>query len=298
MSDFNVYLSDTLEKLYEFENNSIDVIISDIPYGVKINSKWDLGIPEVRIWNECYRLLKPGSFCAIFGQPSMTSVLMSVMNDTEFEYKDMWIWKYQGTHTKGTKLYEDGNLYRSRIRNVFNPIFVFRKKLEGSEINNWKKYRNNLLNVDAVREPYEGDHSNLLKKFEETGEKHLQSNTPSNTFKGLKRKGWVPDPKGREPVNVQYFTRATKNEKTINGLFENKHETVKPVKLMLWLVNLLTNNPNQVVLDPFCGTGSTGCACKLLNRKFIGIDNDEVSVNLAINRIDKIEMVSDLTNRK
>lgn len=294
MSDYCIYLSDTLDKLSDLEKNSIDVIISDIPYGVKINPTWDLDLPSEAVWRECYRILKPGSFCAVFSQPSGISNLMSVMNNTDFEYKDVWIWQYQGTHTKGIKLEEEGCLFRSRIRNIFNPIFIFRKDIEGKEKDNWEMYRNNLLNIDEVREPYEGNHFNLTKKFKETGQKHLQSKAPSNTFKGLKRKGWVPNPKGREPVNIQYFPRATKKEKTIDGLIENKHETVKPISLMLWLVKLLTNNSEQVVLDPFCGTGSTGCACKLLNRKFIGIDNDETSVDLARVRIENIENIKEL----
>lgn len=294
MDDYYIYLSDTLDSLSVLEKNSIDVMISDIPYGVKINSNWDLGLPSETVWQECYRILKPGSFCVVFGQPSMVANLMAVMNNTDFEYKDMWIWQYQGTHTKGTKVEEEEYLFRSRIRNVFNPIFIFRKGIEGKEKDNWEVYRNNLLNINEVREPYEGNHSNLVKKFKETGQKHMQSNKPSNTFKGLERKGWVPNPKGREPVNLQYFSRATKKERTIDGLIENKHETVKPISLMLWLVKLLTNNSEQVVLDPFCGTGSTGCACKLLNRKFIGIDDDEVSVNLAKVRIENIEIIKDM----
>jgi DNA modification methylase len=204
----------------------------------------------------------------------------------------MWIWKYQGTHTKGMKVKEGDLMYRSRIRNVFNPVYVFRKELEGNERDNWARYRTNLLNIDSVREPYEGNHSGIIKKFKETGKKHVQSSNPSNTFKNLKQKGWVADPRGREPVNIQYFARATKKERTINGLVDNKHETVKPISLMLWLIKLTTNNVNQVVLDPFCGSGSTGCACRLLNRNFIGIDNDLNSVYVSLERIDNIQTIA------
>jgi DNA modification methylase len=285
---YKILLGDSEEILKDFESESIDTLISDIPYGVNINPEWDRNLPSVDVWTECYRVLKPGSHCIIFGQPSMVMDLMNVMSKTEFEYRDMWIWQYQGTHTKGFKIEEDGSLYRSRIRNVFNPIYVFRKSLLNSEKANWETYRTNLLNIDSVREPYEGDHSKILENFKKTGKRHLQSETPSNTFKTMKRKGWVPDERGREPVNLMYFTRATKAERTINGIVENNHETVKPLSLMAWLIKLTTNNENQVVLDPFCGSGSTGCACKLLNRNFIGIDIDEHSVSIAKARIDNI----------
>ena len=287
-----IILGDAYDTLATLESSSIDTLISDIPYGVSINPTWDKHLPSEEVWYECYRVLKPGSYCLLFGQPSMAANLMTVMNNTDFEYKDMWIWKYQGTHTKGIKVKEVDLMYRSRIRNVFNPIYVFRKELEGNERGNWASYRTNLLNIDSVREPYEGNHSGLIKKFKETGKKHVQSSTPSNTFKNLKQKGWVADPRGREPVNIQYFARATKKERTINGLVENVHETVKPISLMLWLIKLTTNNVNQVVLDPFCGSGSTGCACKLLDRNFIGIDNDLNSVYVALERIDNIQTIA------
>ena len=289
-----IILGDAYDVLTTISSSSIDVLISDIPYGVHINSMWDRHLPSEDVWNESYRVLKPGSYCILFGQPSMNADLMAVMANTDFDYKDMWIWKYQGTHTKGVKVVEGLNTYRSRIRNVFNPLYVFRKKLEGTEKQNWETYRTNLLNIDSVREPYEGDHKALTKIFNETGKKHVQSSKPSNTFSKLKQKGWVPDPRGREPINVQYFTRVTKKERTINGMVNNTHETVKPIALMLWLINLTTTHSEQIVLDPFCGSGSTGCACKLLNRKFIGIDNDIKSYTIAKERIANIYSISNL----
>ena len=55
---------------------------------------------------------------------------------------------------------------------------------------------------------------------------------------------------------------------------DNKHPTIKPVKLMEWLVKLLSNE-GDVVLDCFAGSGTTGVACKNLNRKFVGIEKNE-----------------------
>lgn len=265
--------------------SSIDVLISDIPYGVKINPEWDSTIPSTVFWNDCFNVLKPGSHCVIFGQPSMLDTIFKVFAGTQFEYRDMIVWSYQGTHTKGFKLEENGNLFRSKLRNVFNSILIFRKPFESTEEVNWQTYRTNLLNVDACREPYQGDHTNILKKFEETGIAHLQSEVPSNTFNKLKRKGWVPNSKGREPVNLQHISRASTLEKTHNKTIDNKHQTVKPLKLMLWLVNLFTSTPEQIVLDPFCGSGTTGCACAILNRNFIGIDNSSECINICKQRL-------------
>ena len=66
---------------------------------------------------------------------------------------------------------------------------------------------------------------------------------------------------------------------------KNNHPTVKPVKLMSYLVNLITPI-GGTVLDPFMGSGSTGMACKSNNFNFIGIDLDETYVKIAKARID------------
>ena len=54
---------------------------------------------------------------------------------------------------------------------------------------------------------------------------------------------------------------------------KNNHPTVKPVHLMAWLVRLVSKE-GDTVLDPFTGSGTTGIACKKLNRRFIGIERD------------------------
>ena len=63
-----------------------------------------------------------------------------------------------------------------------------------------------------------------------------------------------------------------------------KHPTQKPLQVMNHFIGLLSNE-DDVVLDPFMGSGSTGVSCELLNRKFIGIELSEEYYNLAKNRI-------------
>lgn len=58
------------------------------------------------------------------------------------------------------------------------------------------------------------------------------------------------------------------------GGARNIHPTVKPIALMRWLIRLVTP-PGGVVLDPFCGSGSTGCAAVLDGFSFLGFDLDE-----------------------
>lgn len=278
--------NDALIALKKIKSMSIHASITDPPYGVHINDSWDKEIPPPEIWKELYRVLMPGSHCAIFAQPSMLADMILIMLETDFEYRDTWIWSYQGTHTKGFKLETENGLFRSRIRNIYNPVLIYRKPIEGTEKENWDKYKTNLFNIDECREPYKGNHTTILKRFKETGEKHMQSDTKSNTFGKLKQKGWVPDERGAEPVNIQYVPRASKIERTANGRIDNPHETVKPISIMKWLVGLLTSTTSQTVIDPFMGTGSTGCACKLLDRQFVGIEINKATVGIAQVRID------------
>jgi len=73
------------------------------------------------------------------------------------------------------------------------------------------------------------------------------------------------------PSRYFYTSKASKAERTENGSIDNSHPTVKPQDLMEWLVKLVTRE-GQIVIDPFCGSGTTCKAAKTLNREFIGIE--------------------------
>lgn len=77
--------------------------------------------------------------------------------------------------------------------------------------------------------------------------------------------------------------RANEEEKhaTLN---RNHHPTVKPKKLMGYLIRMITP-PNGVVLDPFMGSGSTGVAAKECGFKFIGIEKEEEYFEIAKARV-------------
>lgn len=65
---------------------------------------------------------------------------------------------------------------------------------------------------------------------------------------------------------------------------KGKHETMKPVELLEQYIQLATNE-KDTVLDPFCGSGSTGIACKNLNRNFIGIEINSEYAEFAAERL-------------
>jgi DNA modification methylase len=66
---------------------------------------------------------------------------------------------------------------------------------------------------------------------------------------------------------------------------KNFHPTVKPIKLMQYLVKMITP-PNGIVLDPFCGSGTTGIACKIDGFNFVGLEQDSEYTKIAEARID------------
>ena len=71
----------------------------------------------------------------------------------------------------------------------------------------------------------------------------------------------------------------SKKEKIDGG-----HPTQKPVEVMEWLIKRLSNE-NDIILDPFMGSGSTGVACKNTNRRFIGIELNKDYYNIAMKRL-------------
>lgn len=81
----------------------------------------------------------------------------------------------------------------------------------------------------------------------------------------------------RYPTDILHFNRVKFSEQI--------HETQKPIELLKYLVKTFTNE-DDLVLDNCMGSGSTGVACKQLNRRFIGIELDEHYFNIAKERIE------------
>jgi len=81
----------------------------------------------------------------------------------------------------------------------------------------------------------------------------------------------------RLPRSVLEYSTTNKSKKGF-------HSTEKPVELLKWLIQYYSNE-NDVVLDPTMGSGSTGVACKGLNRYFIGIEKNKEFYDIACDRL-------------
>lgn len=84
-----------------------------------------------------------------------------------------------------------------------------------------------------------------------------------------------------------YVAKASKRERNAGLDVANHHPTVKPIKLMQYLITLITP-PGGVVLDPFAGSGSTLVAAKLLGFEFIGIELDPEYVEIGRKRLEAV----------
>jgi hypothetical protein len=88
-----------------------------------------------------------------------------------------------------------------------------------------------------------------------------------------------------------YTAKASRSERTHGGEVVNLHPTVKPISLMRYLVRLVTP-PGGVVLDPFCGSGSTGVGAILEGFNFVGCERELASVETSRARFELAVLVS------
>lgn len=85
----NIFQGDCLEVLKQIEDNSVDLILCDLPYGTTQN-KWDSVIPLDKLWEQYHRIIKPKGVIALTSQGIFTSRLIS-SNEDWFKYKFVWV---------------------------------------------------------------------------------------------------------------------------------------------------------------------------------------------------------------
>jgi DNA modification methylase len=85
-----------------------------------------------------------------------------------------------------------------------------------------------------------------------------------------------------DPANIGFQERRTQRSTEVG----NNHPTVKPIELMKYLIKLITP-PGGIVLDPFNGSGSTGCAAVALGHEYIGCELDPAYVEISKRRIEQ-----------
>ncbi len=88
-------LGDCLKELKQLEDNSVDAIVTDPPYGLSFMGKrWDYDVPSVDIWKECLRVLKHGGYLLSFAGTRTQHRMAVNIEDAGFEIRDMIAWVY------------------------------------------------------------------------------------------------------------------------------------------------------------------------------------------------------------
>ena len=173
------------------------------------------------------------------------------------------------------------------LKPALEPITVSRKPLVGTVAENVLQHGTGAINVDGGR-------VGKREKEQFIGAKNGTVNSYGNYFY---EKSGTPLPEGRWPANFIHdgseeatdllkdsarFFYCAKASKADRG--ENHHPTVKPTDLMRYLCRLVTP-PNGIVLDPFNGSGSTGCAAVLEGFQYIGIEREAEYIAISEKRI-------------
>lgn len=303
-----VLLGDCFEVLQTLDECGVDACVTDPPYGLGLMGKhWDKGVPDLDIWREVYRVLKPGAhLLSFFGTRTYHRGVVAI-EDAGFEIRDQIGWLYGSGFPKSLnvgKKVDGWDGWGTALKPAWEPIVVARKPFKGTVAANVLEYGTGGINVDACRVEYA---SNADKG----------SATPQGrcTAKGGALAGKVqndrarveferPEQKGRFPANVIhdgsdealaefpndaarffYCAKASKKERGA----ANNHPTVKPIALMRYLVRLVTP-PDGVVLDPFAGSGTTLVAATLEHFRYIGIEQEEAYHQTAIDRLADLQV--------
>lgn len=243
----NLRLGDALLVLAELENESVDSIVTDPPYGLAfMGKKWDYDVPSQAIWEECLRVLKPGGHLLAFAG-SRTYHRMAVrIEDAGFDIRDQLMWLYGSGFPKSQnigKAIDKAAGAKREVVGIAGRSGTTRNCMEGGDFKG-----------SAARYFYCAKAS--------TSERHLGCEAPGEQFK--------------------HGDTLRKVEDTATS--GNTHPTVKPIALMKHLIALVTP-PGGTVLDPFMGSGTTGMAAAALECSFIGIEREEDFFNIAFDRV-------------
>ena len=252
--DINLLHGDCLELMKDIPDKSIDMILCDLPYGTTA-CKWDTIIPFEPLWEQYERIIKDNVAIVLTASQPFTSAL--VMSKPKW-FRDEVIW----LKNKGGS----GLQAKQKHIKVHEAVLVFSKT---------GKYKYNPQKWE-VKEKQFLTQRTTLSMYGET-----------NTIYGNVPRTRKKDDGTRNPISVVPFPvpiTPAKSKIYSNEIDLRLHPTQKPVALFEYLIKTYTNE-GETVLDNCLGSGTTGVACKNLNRNFIGIELDDKYFEITKRRI-------------
>ena len=237
-----------LDKMKDLDDNSIDLIFCDLPYG-QTSCKWDVAIDLDLFWNEVMRIKKlntPIFFTTTtkFG----VSLIQSAPKKCYFRYDLVWVKSAPAGFLSAKKM----------PMRKHEMVYVFYERLPLYDLSS---HQHKFIKEDIKEESY--------------------------TIYNNKGKSTTPITK--HPVKGKTTGQPRYDPPLPDSMLEikstrGKHSTEKPVALIEWILKYYSKE-KDIILDPTCGSGSTGIACKNMNRNFIGIEMDKDIFKVAENRL-------------
>ncbi len=233
----NLMLGDCLERMKEIPDGSVDMILTDPPYGTTA-CKWDSVIPLEPMWEQLKRIIKPNGAIVLFASQPFTSILIT-SNIKMFKYS--WVWDKKKPGGIGFAKYQPMRVTEDVIVFSIGSARYFPQMIDRVTPKKSRNYKHSEMNNESLAA--QSENTIYTKKY---------------------------------PKNIIESSNANQKGKS--------HPTQKPVALMEYLIKTYTLE-GEAVLDFTMGSGTTGVACKNLNRNFIGIEKDETYFKIAQERI-------------
>lgn len=251
-----IHLGNTFELINQIEDNSIDLIVCDGPYGVT-GFEWDR-IPDIQEFNLNLlrlfsRVLKPGAALYLFGKDNC----LDFIDYSQYLHLNRRIVWYQPSRLAQGKC---------NYTNNYDIIAYF------------SKGKPKVFNLDDIRveQLVELEHRKRCEKVPS-----VVSGPYGKTR--FNEKGKNPGDVWGDIKQLTYKSRELVGREMLNTV-------QKPEKLIERLV-LASSNEGDLVLDPFSGVGTTAVVCKKLGRRFIGFELNEEYVRLSNERLDAIDFL-------
>ena len=267
---FQLFHGDCLEEMKNIEDGIIDLILCDLPYGttdrhgLDLEKKenrvfsWDSVIPLDLLWEQYRRILKSKGTVVLTADQPFTSQL--VMSNLEW-FKYEWIWFKN--KTVGFLLANYRPMKQTEDILVFSPV--------GASASSAKSGKSMTYNPQGLI-------PKTVKKKNNPKRLGVILHNPEHMGKGNKLL--------TETEYEQKWTNYPSEVIECPLDDERLHPTQKPVVLMEYLIRTYSNE-NELVLDNCMGSGTTGVACGITDRNFIGIEIDEEFFKISKRRIEE-----------
>ena len=304
-----------MEENKHIENGSVDLILTDLPYGTmrgaqldgwkNQTTEWDNAIEPIKVFEIANRILRKNGKMVLFSQEPYTSKLITkAIPNVPFNYRMIWekdhfansllAKKAPVSYFEDVLLFSKNNpIHDSEFIHPLRPYFKLVMDYIGLNLKQINKklghrkaehtfYINSsqfsLCTEKTYNELIEVFHIDKMEGFKNFN-KLLETDKPFKASLNNNANSVNPSTFNLWQGN-KYKSNILKYKKDYNGY----HPTQKPVLLLEDLIQTFSNE-GDLVVDLTMGSGSTGVACKNTGRRFIGIEMDKGYFNIAKERM-------------